>query len=86
MFRSQSSIRQGFLNLIQKRSFLIRRWQSEYQSTYKPFSRFDYKNGKWYKDTAAVNKNETVNFSRQCFIYIFRRNMVLIRIYFGIKN
>ncbi|CAF3510814.1 unnamed protein product [Rotaria sordida] len=31
----------------------LRRWKSEYQATYKPFWRFDYKNGKWYKDTAA---------------------------------
>ncbi|CAF3921421.1 unnamed protein product [Rotaria sp. Silwood2] len=31
----------------------LRRWKSEYQATYKPFWRFDYKDGKWYKDTAA---------------------------------
>lgn len=31
----------------------LRRWKSEYQTTYKPFWRFDYKNGKWYKDTTV---------------------------------
>ncbi|CAF3700203.1 unnamed protein product [Rotaria socialis] len=31
----------------------LRRWKSEYQTTFKPFWRFDYKNGKWYKDAAA---------------------------------
>ncbi|CAF2746199.1 unnamed protein product [Rotaria sp. Silwood2] len=31
----------------------IQRWKSEYQTTYKPFWRFDFKNGKWYKDAAA---------------------------------
>ncbi|CAF4541753.1 unnamed protein product [Rotaria sp. Silwood2] len=31
----------------------LRRWKSEYQTTYKPFWRFDFKNGKWYKDAAA---------------------------------
>ncbi|CAF0856407.1 unnamed protein product [Rotaria sordida] len=31
----------------------LRRWKSEYQTTYKPFWRFDFKNGKWYKDAAT---------------------------------
>ncbi len=34
--------------------YRCRRWKSEYQTTYKPFWRFDYKNGKWYKDSAVV--------------------------------
>ena len=36
--------------------FVFRRWKSEYQSTYKPFWKFDYKNGKWYKDSSAVSR------------------------------
>ncbi|CAF3722468.1 unnamed protein product [Adineta steineri] len=39
----------------------LRRWKSEYQSTYKPFSRFDYKNGKWFKDPAADEKGFNPN-------------------------
>ncbi|CAF4726087.1 unnamed protein product [Rotaria sp. Silwood1] len=43
----------------------LRRWKSEYQTTYKPFWRFDYKNGKWYKDAAA----EEVGFNPNLFWY-----------------
>ncbi|UJR23278.1 hypothetical protein I4U23_026295 [Adineta vaga] len=39
----------------------LRRWKSEYQSTYKPFWRFDYKDGKWYKDTATDEKGFNPN-------------------------
>ncbi|CAF0903930.1 unnamed protein product [Didymodactylos carnosus] len=31
----------------------LRRWKSEYQTTYKPFWKFDYKNGKWFRDSTA---------------------------------
>ncbi|CAF1159652.1 unnamed protein product, partial [Didymodactylos carnosus] len=31
----------------------LRRWKSEYQTTFKPFWKFDYKNGKWFRDSAA---------------------------------
>ncbi|CAF2120506.1 unnamed protein product [Rotaria magnacalcarata] len=43
----------------------LRRCQSEYQSTYKPFWRFDYKNGKWYKDTSV----EETGFNPNLFWY-----------------
>ncbi|CAF3715480.1 unnamed protein product [Adineta steineri] len=43
----------------------LRRWKSEYQTTYKPFWRFDYKNGKWYKDAAT----EETGFNPNLFWY-----------------
>ncbi|CAF1174723.1 unnamed protein product [Adineta ricciae] len=39
----------------------LRRWKSEYQSTYKPFWRFDYKDGKWYKDSSVDEKGFNPN-------------------------
>ncbi|UJR25631.1 hypothetical protein I4U23_006983 [Adineta vaga] len=43
----------------------LRRWKSEYQATYKPFWRFDYKNGKWYKDA----ETEESGFNPNLFWY-----------------
>ncbi|CAF1629870.1 unnamed protein product [Adineta ricciae] len=43
----------------------LRRWKSEYQATYKPFWRFDYKNGKWYKDA----ETEETGFNPNLFWY-----------------
>lgn len=60
-----------------------RRWKSEYQSTYKPFWRFDYKDGKWYKDPAVVTD---LYFFFNLKLCLYRMKEVLIQIYFGIKN
>ena len=64
----------------------FRRWKSEYQTTYKPFWRFDYKDGKWYKDAEAVRwPDDGRSIERRCFVHS-RNRLDSIRICSGTEK